>query len=109
MSTAAVTEALHPQDRLLIVEALAYWASGHGSCSRPADTADRRKHRAAALAEHLLAAEGIDGSVRDAIDTEWDGSERDEGETDERGGDDTERRPFVVAGSGSGESDEADA
>lgn len=106
MSTADVTGALHPQDRLLIVEALTYWASGHGSCSRPADTADRRKHRAAALAEHMLDAEGIDGSVREAIDPEWDGSESERNET---GSDNAERRPLVVAGSGSGESDEADA
>lgn len=75
MSGVEGTEALHAQDRLLIVEALAYWASGHGSCSRPADTGDGRKHRAAELAERLLDAEGIEGSFRDAVDTEWDGRE----------------------------------
>lgn len=95
MSTADVIEGLHPQDRLLIVEALAYWASGHGSASRPADTADRRKHRAAVLAEHLLDAEGIEGSFSEAVDTEWDGSNT--------------SPTLVMTGSDGGESDEVDA
>jgi hypothetical protein len=71
---------LHPQDRLLIVEALAYWASGHGSLSRRTDTADRRAHRAAELAEGLLDAGDVEGGFRDAIDADWNGAERNDGE-----------------------------
>lgn len=93
MSAADVTGALHPQDRLLIVEALAYWASGHGSLSQPADTTDGRKRRAAQLAEQLFDAENVEGSFSEAVDTEWDGA----------------TSVFVAPGSEGGESDEADA
>jgi hypothetical protein len=94
MSAADATGALHPQDRLLIVEALTYWASGHGPGSEPADTADRRKHRAARLAEALLDDGSVEREFREAIDTEWDG---------------TEGTSLAATGSSGGEPDEADA
>ncbi|PSP73437.1 hypothetical protein BRC86_09305 [Halobacteriales archaeon QS_3_64_16] len=75
MSAPGRPSTVHRQDRLLVVEALAYWASRHGSLSRPAETSDRRAHRAAELAAALLAAEGVEGSVREAIDEEWDGTD----------------------------------
>ena len=124
MSAVDSAGALHPQDRLLIVEALAYWASGHGSLSRPTDTADRRAHRAAELAEDLLDAESVEGSVHEAIDAEWSGTERDDTETDDTegvdskangtAGDDAEgdgvgEYVLVTTESTGGESDEADA
>jgi len=94
---------VHRQDRLLVVEALAYWASGHGSLSRPAETGDRRAHRAAELAEALLAAEGVEGSVREAIDEEWDGMD------DTDGRDTGVEYVLGLPESASGEAEEADA
>lgn len=75
MSTTDGIASLHPQDRLLIIEALAYWASGHGSVERPAGVVDARRHRAIELAEFLLEVEDLDAGFRDAIDPEWDGSD----------------------------------
>ena len=102
MSASGRASTVHRQDRLLVVEALAYWASGHGSLSRPAETSDRRAHRAAELAEALLAAEGIEGSVREAIDEEWDGTD----DVDER--DAGVEYVLALSGSSGGETEEAD-
>jgi hypothetical protein len=107
MSATRGAESVHLHDRLLIAEALAYWASGHGSLARPADTADRRAHRAAELAKRLLESEELDGSIRSRIDTDWGANEGNEVE-DSRASDTAEGTP-AVSEPRSGDVDEADA
>jgi hypothetical protein len=65
---------LHPQDQMIIIEALAYWAHDMDDRAESFDRSDPRRNRGAELAEQFLDDDCLpDDDYRELVDLEWAG------------------------------------
>lgn len=63
---------LHPQDKLILVEALTYWAYDAYEAEDKFDPNDPRRNRAAELAQELFRSDDIpEGELEEIVNENW--------------------------------------